>query len=83
MNDFYLVWRESHLLNLRERFLNYILNKVNGSLKSLGKCYEFAGIITANCRNVDFSHDFSKLQSGEINLSQFGDILYEVPKRDE
>lgn len=83
MNDFYLVWRESHLLNLRERFLNYILNKVNGSLKSLGECYEFAGIITANCRNVDFSHDFSKLQSGEINLSQFGDILYEAPKRDE
>ena len=83
MNDFYLVWRESHLLNLRERFLNYILSKVNGSLKSLGECYEFAGIITANCRNVDFSHDFSKLQSGEINLSQFGDILYKVPKRDE
>lgn len=83
MNDFYLIWRESHLLKLRERFLNYILSKVNGSLKSLNEYYGFAGIITTNCRKVDFSHDFSKLQSGEINLSQFGDILYEVPKRDE
>ena len=33
-----------------------------------------------NCKNVDYSQDFEKLQNGEISVSQFSDRLYLNPE---
>lgn len=77
MSSVYLVWREAKFLELKKKFLDYILDKINEKIKLYADHAEFAGTITADCKSADYSRDFQKLQRGEISLKQFSDKLYE------
>ena len=64
----------------RKRILDYLLDKINEALIPYHGLAGFSGKVIANCKNVDYSQDFEKLQNGEISVSQFSDRLYLNPE---
>lgn len=80
MDSFYLVWREAKFRCLRKRIFDYLLDKINAALIPYRGLACFSGKVIANCKNVDYSQEFEKLQNGEISVSQFSDKLYLNPK---
>ena len=75
MGEGYLLYRIARAKTVRLKMLNYLLQQINGALKPLEKELGFSGSIIINSIDTDFSKIFDKLEKGEINYSQVGDIV--------
>lgn len=70
-NDFYSLWRKVKFKELKLRFLDYMLSKINDMLKLNG-----LGEIVTETGDFDYSEEFVKLQRGEMSRMELAYKLY-------
>lgn len=71
LNDFYNLWRKVKLSEMRIRFLDYMLMKINNIIK----LYGFQEIM-AETNTDNYSQEFIKLQAGEMTRLELADKLF-------
>ena len=76
LSESYLLYRTAHYKMLRLTILDYFLKKFNDALKRFqGEC-SFEGKIVATFQRINYEEHLEALRKGEINTSQFRDIIY-------
>lgn len=74
----YLVYRSMKFDLLQKKFLDYVLEKLNISIRKLGCKYGFEGEIEYKAKTDKYDECFEKLNSGEMNCEEVGKIVFQV-----